>query len=213
MSVHAKIFLFLAALSAAASALLLAPAAHASGPEQLQAFIAKNQSIRAQFTQTVLAKSGRKPQVSQGSFVFSRPGRFRLSYEKPYVQLLVGDGEKLWVYDPDLNQVSVRKLDRALGASPATLLAGDGQLDRDFVLGDAGAKDGLEWVDARPRAKEGSFERVRIGLKDQLPQVMEVQDNFGQTTTMTFSRVERNPSLSPSLFHFVPPKGADVLKE
>jgi len=200
-------------LTTISAALLACTAAHASGPEQLQAFIANNQSARAQFTQTVVAKSGRKSQVSQGSFLFARPGRFRLSYEKPYVQLLVGDGERLWVYDPDLNQVSVRKLDRALGASPATLLAGDGHLEKDFLVSDAGARDGLEWVEAKPRTKEGGFERVRIGLKDQLPQVMEVQDNFGQTTTLTFSHVERNPSLSPSLFHFVPPKGADVLKE
>ena len=107
----------------------------------------------------------------------------------------------------------MRKLDRALGGSPATLLAGDGKFDRDFVVSDAGAKDGLEWVEAKPRAKEGGFERVRIGLKDQLPQVMEVLDNFGQTTTMSFSRVERNPKLDAKLFHFSPPAGADVLKE
>lgn len=195
------------------SALLVCAAACASGPEQLQAFVANSHSARAHFTQRVAPKSGRKPQLSQGSFAFTRPGKFRLSYEQPYAQLLVGDGERLWVYDSDLNQVSVRKQDRALGASPATLLTGDGRLDRDFVVSDAGVKDGLEWVEARPRAKEGGFESVRIGFKDQLPQTMVVQDNFGQTTTLAFSRIERNPVLDPNLFHFVPPKGADVLQE
>lgn len=194
-------------------ALLVCGAARASGPEQLQAFIAGTQSARAAFSQSVLPKSGRKPQLSQGTFAFARPARFRLSYERPYAQLLVGDGERLWVFDPDLNQVSVRRQDRTLGASPATLLAGDGHLERDFVVTDAGERDGLEWVEARPRASEGGFERVRIGFRQQLPQVMEVLDNFGQTTTLSFSQIERNPALDPRLFRFVPPKGADVLQE
>ena len=194
-------------------ALLACGAAHASGPEQLQAFLAKVHTARAHFSQSVLPKSGRKPQLSQGTFAFARHGKFRLSYEQPYAQLLVGDGERLWVYDADLNQVSVRKLDRVLGASPATLLAGDGHLEKDFLLSDAGSHDGLEWVEARPRASEGGFERVRIGFKEQLPQLMEVVDNFGQTTLLTFARIERNPLLDPKLFQFVPPKGADVLKE
>lgn len=203
----------IARLFASLGCALACAAACASGPEQLRAFIADNGSASARFTQTVLPKSGRKPMVSQGSFAFARPGRFRLSYELPYAQLLVGDGERLWVHDPELNQVSVRKLDRALGASPATLLAGDGQLDRDFVVSDAGVSDGLEWVEARPRARDGGFERVRIGLRDRLPQRMEVLDNFGQTTTLVFSRMERNPRLDPKLFQFAPPKGADVLRE
>lgn len=200
-------------IACAAGLFALAPAAVASGPEQLQAFLAQTQSARASFSQSVAAKSGRQAQTSQGRFLFQRPDRFRLEYERPYVQLLVGDGDKLWVYDPDLNQVSVKKLGSALGASPATLLAGGAAVDKSFALTDAGTRDGLEWVEARPRATESGFQNVRIGFKEALPQVMEVRDNFGQTTTMSFSRFERNPRLEAKLFRFVPPAGADVLKE
>ena len=187
--------------------------ARASGPEQLQSFLANSLTARADFKQSVLAKSGRRPQLSQGNFSFARPGKFRLSYDKPYQQLIVGDGERLWVYDADLNQVSVKKVDQALGASPAALLAGGKELDKNFVITDAGVKDGLEWVDAKPRSPDSGFVSLRLGFKENLPQVLEVVDNFGQTTTMSFSKFERNPSLNPSLFHFTPPKGADVLKE
>ncbi len=185
----------------------------ASGTEELRAFVANTKSARAGFSQTVVGKSGRKPQQSQGSFLFARPGKFRWSYEKPYTQLIVGDGDKLWIYDQDLNQVSVKRLGEALGSSPAALLSGDNAMEKNFVLTDAGSNDGLEWVEARPRAKEGSFERVRLGFKDDLPRVMEIQDNFGQTTTLRFLRFERNPALNPELFRFVPPKGADVVGE
>lgn len=185
----------------------------ASGTAQLQAFVADTRSARASFSQTVVGKSGRKPQQSLGNFMFSRPGKFRWSYEKPYYQLIVGDGEKLWVYDKDLNQVSVKKLGSALGSSPAALLAGDNAMEKNFILKDAGSNEGLEWVEATPKEKEGSFERVRFGFKDDLPRIMEVHDNFGQTTTLTFSQFERNPVLAPGVFRFVPPKGADVVGE
>lgn len=188
-------------------------AALASGTGQLKAFVENTRSARAIFSQTVVSKSGRKPQLSQGAFVFARPGKFRWSYEKPYAQLIVGDGEKLWIYDQDLNQVSVKKLGQALGSSPAALLAGDNAMEKNFVLTDAGSDDGLEWVEAKPKSQESSFVGVRLGFRDDLPQVMEVKDNFGQTTTLRFSRFERNPRLSPELFRFVPPKGADVIGE
>jgi len=187
--------------------------ASASGPEQFRAFIAGIHSARASFSQSVVAKSGRKPQLSQGSFAFSRPGKFRWIYEQPYYQLIVGDGAKLWVYDRDLNQVSVKQLGQALGSSPAALLAGDAALEKHFVIEDAGSGDGLELVDATPRGKDGSFERVRIGFKDNLPQLMEVRDNFGQTTTLRFTGFQPNPALPAGLFRFVPPKGADIVGE
>lgn len=184
----------------------------ASGPEQFNAFISDTHSARAKFSQTVTARSGRKPQASQGTLAFARPGRFRWTYDKPYYQLLVGDGTRLWIHDRDLNQVTVKKLGQALGASPAALLAGDNALDRNFIITDAGSADGLEFIEAMPRNKdEGSFELVRIGLSDNLPRVMVVHDNFGQKTTLTFSQFERNAVLAPSLFQFVPPKGADVV--
>ena len=187
--------------------------ASASGTEQLKAFVNGIKSARASFTQTVASKSGRVPQRSQGSFMFARPGKFRWSYDKPYDQLIVGDGEKLWIYDKDLNQVSVKKLGQALGSSPAALLAGDNAMEKNFVLKDGGNAEGLEWVEATPKEAESNFQRVRLGFKDNLPRVMELADNFGQTTTLKFAEFERNPALPAGAFRFVPPKGADVIGE
>lgn len=186
-------------------------AAFASGPDQFKAFIATTQSARGSFSQSVVSKSGRKAQVSQGTFAFSRPGKFRWTYEKPYYQLIVGDGERLWIYDKDLNQVSVKKLGQAIGSSPAALLAGDAALEKHFVIVAAGSSEGMELIEATPRAQDGGFERVRLGFRDNLPQLMEVSDNFGQVTTLRFEHFERNPVLGPGLFRFVAPKGADVV--
>lgn len=192
--------------------LLASSLASASGLDQLKAFLETTKSANGVFAQSVANKTGRKPQQSAGTFVMQRPGKFRWSYEKPYRQLLVSDGEKLWSYDPDLNQVVVRKLGKALGASPAALLAG-GDLEQHFVLEDAGQAEGIEMVDATPKAADGTFERVRIGLKGNLPRVMEIRDNFGQVTTLLFAEFHSNPQLAKDLFKFVPPKGADVVGE
>ncbi|MDO9601210.1 MAG: outer membrane lipoprotein chaperone LolA, partial [Rhodocyclaceae bacterium] len=163
--------------------LIFSAAASAAGIDQLKAFWANTQSAQGTFAQSVATQSGRKPQNSTGQFVFARPGKLRWAYEKPYALLLVADGEKLWSYDADLNQVTISKMDKALGASPAALLTGE-SLDKHFVLTEAGAADGLEIVDATPKASDGTFARVRIGLRDNLPRLMEVRDNFGQTTTL-----------------------------
>ena len=185
----------------------------ASGPGQFHAFIQTTQSAKSNFSQSVVSKSGRKAQLSEGTFAFQRPGKFRWVYEKPYYQLMVGDGERLWIHDKDLNQVSVKKLGAGIGSSPAALLAGDATAERHFAIIDAGSSNGLELIEATPRSPDGGFERVRIGFRNNQPEVMEVHDNFGQTTTLRFERFERNPSLPPELFRFVPPKGADVVAE
>lgn len=192
--------------------LLLSAAASASGLGQMRSFLEATKSARGVFTQSVVGKSGRKPQNSAGSFVLQRPGKFRWQYEKPYPQLLVSDGEKLWSFDPDLNQVTIRKLGKALGTSPAALLAG-GDLEQNFILAEAGETDGLEVVDATPKASDGTFEHVRIGFKDNLPRLMEIRDNFGQTTTLLFTEFHSNPPLAKDQFKFTPPKGADVVGE
>lgn len=192
--------------------LLLPVVASAVGLDQLKSFLDTAKSARGSFTQTVVGKAGRKPQQSSGFFALSRPGKFRWSYEKPYQQLLVSDGEKLWSFDPDLNQVTVKKLDKAFGASPAALLAGDG-LESNFVLKDGGVSEGFEFVEATPKAQDASFERVRIGLKDKLPRIMEVRDNFGQTTTLYLNQFEVNAPMPAEVFRFKPPKGADVVGE
>jgi outer membrane lipoprotein carrier protein len=186
-------------------------AAHAGGIDELQAFLNGAKNGRATFKQTVQGKGARAPQVSSGTFAFQRPGKFRWSYDKPFEQLVVGDGAKVWVYDKDLNQVIVRPLDAALGATPAALLAGDNALERSFTLVDGGNADGLAWVEATPKA-ESTFTKVRIGFRGALPRAMELSDAFGQTTRLAFDAFERNVAIDADAFRFAPPKGADVVQ-
>jgi outer membrane lipoprotein carrier protein len=145
--------------------------------------------------------------------VFQRPGKFRWTYNKPYEQVIVADGTHLVLYDKDLNQVTIRKLGKALPSSPASILFGSNEFDKEFEVSDAGVRDGLEWVQAKPRAKDSTFERIEIGFKDGLPHAMRLADNFGQVTQLIFSKIERNPKLDAESFTFTPPKGADVLTE
>jgi len=197
----------LAALLIAASA-----GARAGGIDELHAFLDGARNGRATFKQTVVARNARAPQVSSGTFAFQRPGKFRWSYDKPFEQLVVGDGAKVWVYDKDLNQVIVRNLDAALGATPAALLAGDNALERNFTLVDGGIADGLAWVEATPKAAESTFTKVRIGFRSALPRAMELTDAFGQTTRLAFEAFEKNVTLGAEMFRFTPPQGADVVQ-
>lgn len=183
----------------------------AAGIEQLRAFVNGARTGEATFRQVVTGQSGRVPQTSSGTFAFARPGKFRWSYDKPYAQLLVGDGDKLWIYDRDLNQVIVKKLDRALGATPASLLAGSNEFETNFVLINGGSADGVDFVEAKPKSPDTGFDRIRIGFKDNLPRTMELHDTFGQLTQLTFEAFARNPSIDPALFRFSPPPGADVI--
>lgn len=191
---------------------LMAPAVTwASGIGQLNQFLTSTKTAQAHFSQEVITKTGRTTQKANGTMSFQRPGKFRWEYIKPYNQLIVVDGTKLWSYDKDLNQVVIKPMGQVLGSTPAALLAGSNDLHKNFDLREDGASDGLEWVEATPRNKDSGFEKVRIGLKGNLPQAMEVQDNFGQTTELSFSDFERNPAFKTDLFVFTPPKGADVI--
>lgn len=191
----------------------LVSAAHADALDRFKTFLRDTQTARAQFEQKVYGRDGKLTQESSGSFVFQRPGRFRWTYAKPVDQLIVGDGERVWIYDRDLNQVTVRKLSRALGSTPAALLAGASDVEQAFELRDAGTRDGLEWLEARPKEAEAGFELVRMGFGPQGMQAMELIDNFGHTTRLRFSDLQRNPKVDPAEFRFQPPKGADVLGE
>jgi outer membrane lipoprotein carrier protein len=193
------------------AAMLSSTAVAASGIDQLRAFVDGAHTGKATFRQVVTAKSGRVPQTSSGTFAFARPGKFRWSYEKPYAQLLVGDGDKLWIYDRDLNQVVVKKLDRALGATPASLLAGSNAFETNFVLIDGGSADGFEFVEAKPKSPDTGFDQIRIGFRENLPRTMELHDTFGQVTQLTFDAFERNPAIDAALFRFSPPPGTDVI--
>lgn len=198
---------FLAVLALVA----LAPLAQAQGIERLNAFLSGVQSARADFTQRLIDRTGKVTQESRGTLEFSRPGKFRWAYTKPYAQVIVGDGERVWIHDPDLNQVTVRKLDVALGSTPAALLAGNNEALKAFTLTDEGAKDGLAWVAAVPRGKESSFERIRIGFSAEGLAAMELSDALGQRTSLRFSGFTRNPRLDAASFRFTPPEGADVI--
>jgi outer membrane lipoprotein carrier protein len=194
-------------------ALAFASAAHADSIERFKSFLRTTQSARADFDQKVYGRDGRLTQESKGSFVFLRPGRFRWTYAKPVDQVIVGDGERVWIHDRDLNQVTVRKLSSALGSTPAALLAGASDVDKAFELADAGQRDGLEWLEATPRDRDAGFERIRMGFSTGGLEAMELTDNFGQTTRLRFQNLQRNPKLEPGEFRFEPPKGADVLGE
>ncbi len=197
----------------ALGALALPAAAAATGLAQLTAFLDGARSGRAAFVQTVASRGSGNPRSASGTFTFARPGKFRWLYDMPAEQLIVGDGERLWIYDRDLNQVIVRRLDRALGSSPAAILAGDDALEKNFALADDGSRDGLDFVVARPRGTDSGFESVRIGLAGNLPRRMELKDSFGNVTTLSFSNFERNVVLDAALFRFAPPPGADVVGE
>ena len=195
-------------------AVLLAPAlALGSGVERFQSYLRSTQTARADFEQKVYDRERKLVQQSKGSFAFLRPGRFRWSYAQPYPQLIVGDGARVWIYDEDLNQVTVRAMARALGSTPAALLAGAADIERAFALSDAGARDGLEWLEAKPHEREAGFERILLGMGAAGVQAMELTDHFGQTTVLRFSNIARNPQLDAGTFRFVPPKGVDVLGE
>jgi outer membrane lipoprotein carrier protein len=191
--------------------LVSAALAHAASLERFKDFVRNTQAARADFEQKVYDRAGKLTQESKGNFVFQRPGLFRWEYAKPVDQLIVGDGERVWIYDRDLNQVTVRKLSGALGSTPAALLAGSADIEKAFELSDAGTKDGVEWLEAKPREREAGFERVRMGFDGESLRAMELFDHFGQRTVLRFQNLRRNPKVDKSEFRFEPPKGADVL--
>lgn len=195
----------------AMAALFSSASVAADGIAQLRQFVAGTRAAQGEFEQVVHSASGRKPQQASGSFAFSRPGRFRWSYEHPYQQLLVGDGERLWSWDADLAQATVRPLGDALGSTPAAVLVGSSDLETAFELSEAGSVDGLAWVNARPRQADSGFESMRLGFAGGQLRRMEMRDSFGQNTVIVFTRMVGAAALDPALFRFTPPPGAEVI--
>jgi len=193
--------------------LALASGAQANGLDDFLAFNAATRTATARFDQQVLDRGGKVVESASGTFAFARPGRFRWSYEKPHKQLLVGDGTRLWIHDPDLNQVTVKRIDEALSSTPAALLAGQDDITRLFTLRDAGAADGLAWVEATPKAPDTGFERVRLGLRGRTLAAMELFDQLGGRTKFAFSDLKANAAISADAFKFTAPAGADVIEE
>ena len=192
----------------------LAGLAKADAVDALREFAREAKSGRASFTQVVTSPDGAKKKTSSGSFEFARPNRFRFVYTKPFEQLIVGDGLKVWLYDADLQQASVRPMDKALGATPAALLAG-ATLEKDFELRALPAAQGLEWVQATPREKDdnANLQSLRIGFKGKTLAAIELVDGFGQRSLLTFSDLITNQPFAGDAFRFVPPKGVEVLTQ
>lgn len=194
--------------------------AWASGMNDLESFVRNVKSGRADFTQVVTAppRDGQvaRSKTSSGTFEFARPGRFKFSYKKPFEQLIVADGQTVWLYDVDLNQVTARKQAQALGSTPAALIASSPDikaLQNDFNLADAADQDGLQWVQGSPKVKDNQLQSVRVGFRQSQLEKLEIVDTFGQKSVITFSGFQTNSVINPELFQFKPPAGADVVRQ
>lgn len=187
--------------------------ANAGAIEQLRDFSKATRSARGEFAQRTLKTSGQVTESTSGSFAFSKPGLFRWEVRKPFEQLMVADGDKIYFFDKDLNQVTVRKLSDALGATPAAILFGDSDLAETFTLTESGSRDGQDWIEARPKSKDAGFEMINIGLRAGKPEAMEVLDAFGRRTVFSFRQLESNPKIAPDQFKFSPPAGAEIVQQ
>jgi outer membrane lipoprotein carrier protein len=205
--------LALAAAFAVALLCLVPRASRASGLDDFLAFNGATKSATARFEQQVFDRAGKVVERASGTFAFARPGKFRWTYEKPNKQILVADGAKLWIYDPDLNQVSVKHIDNAISSTPAALLAGRQDITALFTLRDAGAADGLEWVEAAPKSRDTGFDRVRLGLAEKKLAAMELFDQLGGHTLLSFTDLKANAHVPADTFRFSPPDGADVIED
>ena len=192
---------------------LFAQTASATGLERMKDYFQNIQTAQADFHQVVTDKQGHKTQDVTGTMQLQKPNKFRWDYHKPFVQKIIGDGEKVWLYDPDLSQVTVRSFSKAVGSTPAALLAGGKEMEHSFVIKEASRKGDLEWVLAIPKASETGFERVFLGFKGDALMEMELHDSFGNRTSIEFLNVQRNPKLSPEVFKSTPPADADVLSQ
>ncbi|MCY4744547.1 outer membrane lipoprotein chaperone LolA [Pelomonas sp. UHG3] len=192
--------------------LLLSGVAHADAVDALRDFARDVKSGKAAFTQTVTSPDGKRKKLSSGSFEFQRPNQFRFAYTKPFEQVIVADGQKVWIFDADLNQASSRKLSDALGATPAALLAGS-NVERDFALKAAASEGGLDWVQASPKQAESTIQSLKLGFKGKTLAAMEIVDGFGQRSRLDFSAVQANVPIAAERFQFKLPAGADLIEQ
>jgi outer membrane lipoprotein carrier protein len=182
-----------------------------SGATRMQQFLKDVKSLKADFSQVVLDANGKQVKQSTGTLVIRRPDHFRWDYSKPNAETIVADGKRLWLYDVELQQVTVKPLDKTLATSPAVLLSGSNDAAKSFTVTDQGEKDGLAWVQLTPKVKDSDFDSVRLGFKGEDVAVMELKDNLGNTTRISFDHIQRNPNVDDAVFHFTPPAGADVI--
>lgn len=201
----------------ALSILVAGPAQAGKALDRLNVFLASKGAIKASFVQTVTGAAFSQPKESRGTFLMQRPGKFRWDYQTPYKQLILADGKRLWIFEPDLDQVVVKPLDVALGDTPALLLSGkglndEGSLEERFnITESAEAREGLYWVTLLPRNQETGFQEVRLGFGQKHLRRMELVDGFGQLTTLEFLGMQSNADVPKGSFEFIPPKGVDVI--
>jgi outer membrane lipoprotein carrier protein len=188
-----------------------APQTAQAGQQKVESFLQGLDGLQAQFKQTLTDSSGQPTEEASGTLAISRPDRFRWDYREPYNQVIVSDGARIWIYDSDLEQVTVRKLDETLSATPAMLLSGRSNLSDNFTVTQASREGTVEWIRMEPRRDDTDFKWVRLGFEGAVLKYMQLADKLGQTTSLEFSNVERNPPLDPSRFTFTVPPGADVI--
>ena len=188
-------------------------AVQASATQDLHRFFNQVQRYNAKFDQVVLDEALNPIQESSGQMWIERPGKFRWQYASPYEQQIVGDGKQVWVYDIELKQVAVRRMEGALGATPAMLLAGKGNLEAVFTIKDLGRQGELDWVQMKPKTNDGGFADIRIGFEKGKIRTLEMIDGFGQTTRVTLKSGQDNGPIGADKFTFKAPKGVDVITE
>lgn len=191
-------------------ALLSSNAGAAGVRETLDRYIAGFKTLQADFEQTVISEQGKTTDTSSGKVFLERPGKFHWDYARPYEQSIIGDGSKVWVYDRDLEQVTIRRVDEALRSAPALILSSDARVEDNFTVTEDGSKDGADWVTLLPKDAKNEYAKVRVGFEGESLRWMELFDNFGQTTRLKFTGEKLNGALDPATFTFTPPEGVDV---
>jgi outer membrane lipoprotein carrier protein len=191
----------------------VSPAWADGGRDRLEQFYQQVHTLRADFDQKVFNAQSELVQHASGRVVIQQPGHFRWDYTRPFHQLIVADGKTLWLYDADLDQVTVRPLEELHESTPAVLLSTRSPLEKSFIINDVGEKNGMQWVELRPRGGPGTFKRVRLGFDPSGPREMEVTDSFDQVTQLRFNHLQVNSPVDAGEFHFQPPPGVDVIKE
>ncbi|ASF45043.1 outer membrane lipoprotein chaperone LolA [Methylovulum psychrotolerans] len=204
---------FRTAIIALSLALPAAAFAEAKPVEQLKTFLAKTRSLTADFKQVLINEAGNPAQTTYGVFYLQRPGKFRWDYQKPFQQQIISTDGKVWFYDTDLEQVTVKKLGDSVGSTPALLLSGDIVLEDNYTMEQQGVDGDLQWIKLLPKSQDSSFKYLTIGLEKGDLSGMELSDNFGQLTRIYFSNIKHNPTINPTLFKFEAPKGVDVFSE
>jgi outer membrane lipoprotein carrier protein len=181
---------------------------------QLKTFLATTKTLTANFKQVLYDEVGKPKQTTYGVFNLSRPGKFRWDYQKPFIQEIVSNSGKVWFYDADLEQVTIKKLDKSMGSTPALLLTGDVAIEKEFTMEKQGSEEGMQWIKLLPKNAESNFKYVLLGLNEKgILEGMELSDNFGQLTRIYFSQVKINPPIKAEQFSFTIPKGVDVLED